>query len=1531
MGFTPIENIRPAKAFRLGFTPLSDLQDEEQPSAFAPAVETVRNIGRAYPVLETAANLVTQAVALPVSGIAGLGAAATNEIGITESDPADVVHEVAGALTYKPQTEHGRQLTNAATYPFEKLAEAGQYVGGKTLDATGSPVLATAADTAINALPALLPIKAAAPKGPLARAVDKYVVVETPSGPLPNAVRVDPVPAKSWQNVATQSDAAIPITQVERASVAPLNQGTGMLSNENPGTDGMLKDAEVSPKEISVQDRGISAGTPRPGFTPLENVATQNAPAEVSAQLMNAPRAIAQEEAGPPAELPTEAKPSSNTDTLSDIPRSLKITIEQEVDGKTEKKLVNARKAMVFVNQRVERLQPNEGKPVFDADEMMDIRALANKNIGKMPIDEAERHAVQEMLDEALSDQRMVAELVRDELPEVKSADIVAEHNANIAPEDIGKPQTQPVELTKTLPEERANTPAIEPITQSDMPNADKTAKVNNVIPDEAVAARSALAPGVNYTEFADNTATAGKLAKKPIRREDVLAPFVKSLGLRLYEGRVQGKRLGFYIPKLEAVRIKHASDLEVAAHEIAHALDDRIPEIRESWLKGNMAREHANELKGVSYDKSKVYEGFAEFVRLYMTQPEKAKAAAPSYFKWFDNFTKTHEYGPAIRKAQEGMTGWFKQDALARAQSKIGAHRVINEALDGMGDKFRQAVADDLHGVYRMERHLTGKTSPLGAYETARLTRGAGGLVDGAIRLGTPVRKADGSFDFQGKGLEKILEPVAGNLDEFLMYAVGRSAHELMMQGREKLFTPAEVRSMLELKRPKFETAFAEYQQWNKGVLDFAESMGVINKQARSLWQRSQYIPFYRVGQPGASASRGGAQGNWAGIQALTGGSGNLRDILGNITQNAATLIDTALKNEARSKIVNLSESVKGGGNFLVKIAPDSKLVKIDREQIKDKLLESMGIDPMQVRRGNIDAATVKVVEMIEQQMDGEPGMFEFLVHGQTPKGNIMAVLEDGKPTYYEIADPLLYRAVSSLSRAPQHWIVKWLGLPKRLGQMTVTLTPDFMVANIARDTIMGAVMSRAGFRPFVDSAKGMASRIKQDPSYREYLANGGGFASYLKDENTFRAHLERFYTSKGINPKTVLDTPDKMLYFVETLADAFEMSTRLGEYKRLREQGEHPRHAAYLGRDISTDFAMKGDSQVLGAMYDTVMFLRPAVVSMDRLYRGLAHDPNKGAIAAKAGTIALLSAWLYWHNKDNPKYDEMEDWDKDNYWHFFIPVNGKEEHFRYPKIWEVGAISSLAERTVAKLNEQEPEYGKSVGRILKSLFNMNMMPQVVAPLYEQATNRNSFTSTPIETLGMENMQPFLRAKPTTSEILKAAGMATRDMPESMQVNPVRAEALLRGYFSTWGIYGLMLADKAMFANKLPEKRMDELPVVRRFYEAEPVKHTKYETMFYDMLGEAQRLHGTMRELDATNRSAIADEIEKAPLSGTAKQLERANRNIQTINGDMEEVRRSLLMPAEKRARLDALTAEKNALLKATVLDVKAGGETKR
>ena len=326
------------------------------------------------------------------------------------------------------------------------------------------------------------------------------------------------------------------------------------------------------------------------------------------------------------------------------------------------------------------------------------------------------------------------------------------------------------------------------------------------------------------------------------------------------------------------------------------------------------------------------------------------------------------------------------------------------------------------------------------------------------------------------------------------------------------------------------------------------------------------------------------GKPGDWSGIKALTGGTENIRDVLGNMVSNAAQLIDKSVKNEARLKIVALANET-GGGKFMVKIDAETRPVKVDKQQALDGLLKAMGIDrhapdlPNNVR---------KLIEDLDTDLTKSPGMMELFVGNQPPAGgNVLAVLKDGKPTWYEVGDPVLYRALSALDRPPKHWIVKWLGLPKRIGQTSITLTPDFMVANIARDTIMGSIMSRSGFRPVMDSLQGMRLRMTHDPLYKDYIANGGGLSSIYMDDSRFKAKLERFYSRQGIDYRTVLDAPDKLLNAVETIADAFEMSTRIGEYKRAIDKGEHPRHAAYQGREVSTDFAMRGDSKVLGFMY--------------------------------------------------------------------------------------------------------------------------------------------------------------------------------------------------------------------------------------------------------------------------------------------------------------------------------------------------------
>ena len=1415
---------------------------------------------------EAAANLGSQAIALPVAGIAGLATEAGNALGLTEKKGADVVERVAEGLTYQPRGEMGKAAAGIVAYPFEKLAEAGQLAGGKTLEATDSPLAATAVDTAVNALPMLV---SPAKKG--AVTVKERIAGKTDGSPE----AVAPEAARSAESPIKEVVDGEGIARVERvagddpALREPQAQGFQALRGEGnhglPGVEGEL------------------AGFPgRHGAGADANALARQAGRDGGVL----PRELLLDDSARTGEAPRLLQEGG--DQFQGNDRSGGGAVVRTADA--EFGTAPGRERL-----SAERAGGKDRSPV-------DVADFQRGDIAPARTGEAPRYPAGAAM--GAPESRLAARsgvesgaLERPQPILDPSAGPLSRSAAIAAPELV-KPAGPFADL---VPGARAA--AVEPQRGfTPISETQRTAQPGT---------EYSFAPGANYAGFIDDTARPGVATSPtaagrsaPLRREDIIIPFAKDLGASIYTGRVNMKNaLGFFRRGNEEVRIKRHADLEVTAHEMAHLIDSRVPALANEWRSNKPLRE---QLKSVSYDHKSVTEGFAEGVRLWMTQPEVLQQRAPLVHQWLSDFAATDKkYGPPMLKAQEGMTGWFAQDAVDRARSKIGDHRPLSDAMAGIFDRFRQSTVDDLHGVYRMERDLQGgKLLPNGAYESARLSRASASIADGAVRFGYPVKRADGAFEYRGKGLQDILKPVADHLDDALLYFVGRSAGELLQQGREHLFTKGEIKGMLALETPEARKAFAEYQAWNRGVLDFAEALGVLNPDTRRQWKRAEYLPFHRVEQPGGLK---GKPGDWAGVQALTGGTENIRDVLGNMIGNAAQLIDVATKNEARVKIANLA-SRPGGGKFMAKIDPGSRPVKVSGNQVLDEMAKRYGL-----------------------LVDGEPpAFFQFMLHNQPPAGgNVVAVLKGGKPVWYEVADPILYRALSALDRPPMDWLTKWLGMPKRVGQATITLTPDFMLANIARDTIMGAVMSRFGFRPVLDSLKGMRLRMTEDPLYKEYLTNGGGLSSLYLDEHHLRTKLEKFYHDQGIDARTVLDTPDKILGFIETLGDAFEMSTRLGEYDRAIKAGEHPRHAAYQGREVSTDFAMRGDSKALGFLYDTVMFLRPAVVSMDRLYRGIVHDPNKAAIGAKTAMLALASVGLYLLNRDDPRYQDLNDWDRDANWHFFIG----DQHFRYPKIWEIGAVASVAERTTEKLMKEDPAgLGKDFARIIGNTFSLNYMPQIVAPVAEQAMNRNPFTKAPIETPGMENVQPFLRAKPNTSETMKALGMATRNLPESLQVPPARAEALLRGYLNTWGMYGLMLSDRAFFGDKLPEMRTDQMPVVRRFYSQEPPLHTKFETQFYDMLGEAKRLQGTLRELDRMGRPEIADQKENSPLAGEAKPLERAAKSLQGINAEMKDVRGTGdLTPAEKRQRLDALTVERNQLLKDAVQAAKAAQAANR
>lgn len=131
-------------------------------------------------VAETGLSLATGAVAMPTAGLSGIGAALVKALGITDTDPADVVRKVQEALTYQPSSAGGQALTSVVAYPFEKLAEGADAVGGKVTDVTGSPLLGAAVNTGIQALPMVAGKVAPVGKTALANRAARRAVEEAP-------------------------------------------------------------------------------------------------------------------------------------------------------------------------------------------------------------------------------------------------------------------------------------------------------------------------------------------------------------------------------------------------------------------------------------------------------------------------------------------------------------------------------------------------------------------------------------------------------------------------------------------------------------------------------------------------------------------------------------------------------------------------------------------------------------------------------------------------------------------------------------------------------------------------------------------------------------------------------------------------------------------------------------------------------------------------------------------------------------------------------------------------------------------------------------------------------------------------------------------------------------------------------------------------------------------------------------------------------------------------------------------------------
>ena len=94
-----------------------------------------------------------------------------------------------------------------------------------------------------------------------------------------------------------------------------------------------------------------------------------------------------------------------------------------------------------------------------------------------------------------------------------------------------------------------------------------------------------------------------------------------------------------------------------------------------------------------------------------------------------------------------------------------------------------------------------------------------------------------------------------------------------------------------------------------------------------------------------------------------------------------------------------------------------------------------------------------------------------------------------------------------------------------------------------------------------------------------------------------------------------------------------------------------------------------------------------------------------------------------------------------------------------------------------------------------------------------------------------------------------------------------------------------------AMFYDDVPDLRVDQYPLLRRFYSQQPARHSRYVRELYDAIREASEARRTMRHMDRSYRPDFAAEIENTPENLRYGQTQFANKRMRTFRAETARI----------------------------------------
>ncbi len=939
-------------------------------------------------------------------------------------------------------------------------------------------------------------------------------------------------------------------------------------------------------------------------------------------------------------------------------------------------------------------------------------------------------------------------------------------------------------------------------------------------------AAREAVTPPEPPTEAVEKgPAQALTLPRAQTRRARVpqeLIPrpseIVKSLERAIAPirtGRFLGRAGGIFKVRERVMRTRIANRLPIIAHEVGHAVKPLIGDVQG----------FAEELKLLAYPgaKNALNEGYAEFVRYWLTDPATAKQKAPRFLRQFEQAIEEDPgIATALRKAQRDIVRWVEQPDEAKVLSTISTNQPSPKRERTIQRRYADWV-DSLRPLYEAERQITegAEVTPTkSAFAEAWRLRGIAGKSEAWLESGV----TDAAGKPVGKSLRDIISPVADDLDGFRAYAVARHGLERIdALGERAMPLSRDVyEATVARGETKYQRVLSDLVDYQDALLDDLVDAGVLSAEAKAAMREKypNHISLYRVMDEAGPAGAGKQVGRVP--QPIKRARGSGRDIIDpieSLIRDTYVFHNVAQRARVLRNLTALAESAEGKGAWVEEIPTPGIPVKF-----------SLG-DVLGVGEG-------RAAERAGLDLDKVHNVFLPQIPG---RANIVRVFHEGKARYYEL-HPELYSAVSGTDALSSNVLIQALQYPAAILRAGATLTPEFGLRNPVRDIWTALQYTKNGFTP-VSFVRGLFHAVKRDALYDQWRASGGAHATLVSLDRSYLQESLRAM-QRDSTSDAVIDLAKHPIQALRAFSEWTEAATRLGEFGEATRWGRETDPAKVLqaaldSRDVTLDFSRSGN--VGKQVNRAAAFFNAQIQGVDKLAREFKAHPAQMGMRA-VSYITLPSVLLYMANRNNPNYQNLQEWEKDLFW--YVPRGGGKL-IRIPKPFELGIVfGSLPERILRKIDKADPHaFDDFALNLLQTQFP-SPLPTALGPWIGYIANR-SFTGAPIVPRSQQDLPPELQIGPGTTGLAKFIG-------GKLDLSPRKIDALISGYTGGLGRYTAQATSFALETTGVIEKGppqpqpvLGQRPIVRAFVPNELTSPVQVERFYrkYQELSERSKL----------------------------------------------------------------------------------------